>query len=54
MECIIYMGEKNTRRQQLNVFRMELLEQRVVAVTEGLRTLKEAVDAALDDLIQRL
>lgn len=52
MECIIYMGEEDTRRQQLNVFRMELLGAKVVAVTEGLRTLKEAVDAALDDLIQ--
>src|SRR5690606_29258156 len=52
MECIIYMGEEDTRRQQLNVFRMELLGAKVVAVTQGLRTLKEAVDAALDDLIQ--
>ena len=52
MECIIYMGEEDIRRQQLNVFRMELLGAKVVTVTEGLRTLKEAVDAALDDLIQ--
>lgn len=52
MECIIYMGEEDTRRQQLNVFRMELLGAKVVAVTEGLKTLKEAVDAALNDLIQ--
>lgn len=52
MECIIYMGEEDTRRQQLNVFRMELLGAKVVSVTDGLRTLKEAVDAALDDLIR--
>ena len=52
MECIIYMGEVDTQRQQLNVFRMELLGAKVVAVTDGLRTLKEAVDAALDDLIK--
>jgi tryptophan synthase beta chain len=52
MECIIYMGEVDTQRQQLNVFRMELLGAEVVAVTDGLMTLKEAVDAALDDLIK--
>ena len=52
MECIIYMGEVDTQRQQLNVFRMELLGAKVVAVKDGLRTLKEAVDAALDDLIK--
>jgi tryptophan synthase beta chain len=52
MECIIYMGEVDTQRQQLNVFRMELLGAKVVAVTDGLMTLKEAVDAALDDLIK--
>jgi tryptophan synthase beta chain len=52
MECIIYMGEVDTQRQQLNVFRMELLGAEVVAVTDGLMTLKEAVDAAMDDLIK--
>ncbi|NLI91823.1 MAG: tryptophan synthase subunit beta [Peptococcaceae bacterium] len=51
MECIIYMGEEDTRRQALNVFRMELLGAKVVAVTRGTRTLKDAVDAALEDLI---
>ncbi len=49
MECVVYMGEEDTRRQALNVFRMELLGAKVVAVTEGARTLKEAVDAALID-----
>ena len=51
MECVIYMGEEDTKRQALNVFRMELLGAEVVAVTRGSRTLKDAVDAALDDLI---
>lgn len=52
MECIIYMGEEDVRRQALNVFRMELLGAKVVAVKDGTRTLKDAVDAALNDLIQ--
>ncbi len=51
MECIIYMGEVDTERQALNVFRMELLGARVVPVTRGTRTLKDAVDEALEDLI---
>ena len=51
MECIIYMGEEDTRRQALNVFRMELLGAKVVPVTSGTRTLKDAVDEALNDLI---
>ncbi|HBT17469.1 MAG TPA: tryptophan synthase subunit beta [Firmicutes bacterium] len=51
MECIIYMGEEDTRRQALNVFRMELLGAKVVAVKTGTRTLKDAVDEALNDLI---
>ncbi|MFE4202650.1 tryptophan synthase subunit beta [Aneurinibacillus aneurinilyticus] len=52
MECVIYMGEEDTRRQALNVFRMELLGAKVVAVKDGARTLKEAVDAALMDYAQ--
>ena len=51
MECIVYMGEEDTRRQALNVFRMKLLGAKVVAVTSGTRTLKDAVDVALADLI---
>src|SRR5665648_16661 len=49
MECIIYMGEEDTKRQSLNVFRMELLGAKVICVTAGTRTLKDAVDAALGD-----
>lgn len=52
MECIIYMGEEDTRRQALNVFRMELLGAKVIPVTHGMKTLKEAVDEALKDLIE--
>ncbi len=52
MECIIYMGEVDTKRQHLNVFRMELLGAEVKEVTTGTRTLKDAVDEALKDLIQ--
>ncbi|HWQ40483.1 MAG TPA: tryptophan synthase subunit beta [Desulfosporosinus sp.] len=49
MECVIYMGEEDTKRQSLNVFRMELLGAKVISVTKGTRTLKDAVDAALGD-----
>lgn len=52
MECVIYMGAEDTRRQALNVFRMELLGAKVVAVEKGQARLKDAVDEALGDLIQ--
>jgi tryptophan synthase beta chain len=52
MECIIYMGAEDTRRQALNVFRMELLGAKVVPVTKGQARLKDAVDEALNDLVQ--
>lgn len=47
MECTIYMGEEDVRRQALNVFRMELLGAKVHAVKDGSRVLKDAVNAAL-------
>ncbi len=47
MECIVYMGEVDTQRQELNVFRMELLGATVVPVTSGSRTLKDAVNEAM-------
>ncbi|MGB3259968.1 tryptophan synthase subunit beta [Paenisporosarcina sp.] len=47
LECVIFMGEEDVRRQQLNVFRMELLGAKVVSVTQGSRTLKDAVNEAL-------
>ncbi|MCD8502365.1 MAG: tryptophan synthase subunit beta [Bacillaceae bacterium] len=52
MECIIYMGVEDTRRQALNVFRMELLGARVEAVHKGQGRLKDAVDEALNDLVK--
>lgn len=51
MECVVYMGEEDTKRQALNVFRMELLGAKVVKVTTGTKTLKDAVDVALQDLV---
>ena len=48
MECDIYMGEVDIAKQAPNVSRMKLLGARVVPVTHGLKTLKEAVDAAFD------
>ncbi|KAB2333484.1 tryptophan synthase subunit beta [Bacillus mesophilum] len=47
LECIIFMGEEDIRRQQLNVFRMELLGAKVVSVSSGSATLKDAVNEAL-------
>jgi tryptophan synthase beta chain len=52
MECVIYMGAEDTRRQTLNVFRMELLGAKVVPVDKGQGRLKDAVDEALNDLVQ--
>lgn len=51
MECVIYMGEEDIRRQALNVFRMELLGAKVVSVSNGQGRLKDAVDEALNDLV---
>ncbi|HLS67644.1 MAG TPA: tryptophan synthase subunit beta [Pseudogracilibacillus sp.] len=50
--CTIYMGKHDTERQALNVFRMELLGAEVIAVDKGQGRLKDAVDAALNDLIE--
>lgn len=47
MDCTIYMGEEDVKRQALNVFRMELLGAKVFSVTDGSRVLKDAVNAAL-------
>ena len=51
MECIVYMGQVDMERQALNVARMELLGAKVVAVTGGQATLKEAVNEALRDWV---
>lgn len=52
MDCVIYMGKLDTERQALNVFRMELLGAKVVSVDKGQGRLKDAVDEALNDLVQ--
>lgn len=54
MDCEIYMGAKDTKRQKLNVFRMELLGAKVNGVKRGNQTLKEAVDVAFEDLAENL
>ncbi len=51
LECTVFMGELDTERQALNVFRMELLGSRVVAVTSGSRTLKDAVNEAMREWV---
>jgi len=50
-ECVIYMGEEDMRRQELNVYRMCLCGAEVRAVTAGQRTLKEAVNEAMRDWV---
>ena len=51
LECTVFMGEVDTERQELNVFRMELLGAEVVPVTTGSRTLKDAVNEALREWV---
>jgi len=51
LECVVYMGEEDMRRQRLNVYRMELMGAQVVAVTAGTRTLKDATNEALRDWV---
>ncbi len=51
MECIVYMGEEDIRRQGLNVFRMKLMGAEVRAVTTGSRTLKDAINEAIRDWV---
>jgi len=51
LDCVVYMGEVDTERQALNVFRMEVLGARVVPVRSGSRTLKDAVNEALRDWV---
>ena len=50
-DCVVYMGEEDMRRQRLNVFRMRMLGAKVVAVTSGSRTLKDAISEAMRDWV---
>jgi tryptophan synthase beta chain len=54
LECVVYMGEVDTRRQELNVARMRLLGATVIPVTTGSRTLKDAINEALRDWVGRV
>ena len=54
MECTVYMGKEDTIRQALNVYRMELLGAKVVAVTSGTMTLKDAVNEAMREWTARV
>ncbi|MFY8197130.1 MAG: tryptophan synthase subunit beta [Candidatus Planktophila sp.] len=51
LECVVYMGEEDTKRQALNVARMKLLGAQVVPVTSGSRTLKDAINEAMRDWV---
>jgi tryptophan synthase beta chain len=51
MECVVYMGEVDMKRQELNVFRMRLLGAEVRAAVSGSRTLKDAINEALRDWV---
>ena len=51
LQCVVYMGEEDIRRQSLNVFRMKLLGAEVIPVTSGSRTLKDAINEAIRDWV---
>ena len=51
LECVVYMGEADTKRQSLNVSRMKLLGATVVPVTQGSKTLKDAINEAMRDWV---
>jgi tryptophan synthase beta chain len=53
-ECVVYMGEEDMRRQRLNVFRMRLLGAKVVGVSSGSRTLKDAISEAMRDWVSNV
>jgi tryptophan synthase beta chain len=51
LQCVVYMGEEDMRRQELNVFRMRLMGAEVVPVSAGTRTLKDATSEAIRDWV---
>ncbi len=51
LECVVYMGEEDVKRQAINVFRMKLLGAQVVPVTSGSKTLKDALNEAMRDWV---
>ena len=54
MECVVFMGEEDTKRQALNVYRMKLLGAEVIPVTSGTATLKDAVSEAMREWTSRI
>jgi tryptophan synthase beta chain len=54
LECVVYMGEEDVRRQSLNVFRMKLLGAEVHPVTSGSRTLKDAINETIRDWVTNI
>jgi tryptophan synthase beta chain len=54
MECVVFMGEEDTKRQALNVYRMRLLGAEVIPVTSGTATLKDAVSEAMREWTSRI
>ena len=54
MECVVFMGEEDTRRQALNVYKMKLLGAEVIPVTTGTATLKDAVSQAMREWTSRI
>lgn len=54
MECVVFMGEEDTKRQALNVYRMRLLGAEVIPVTSGTATLKDAVSEAMREWTNRI
>ncbi len=54
MECEVFQGEIDIKRQKLNVFRMEMLGAKVTPVTQGTRTLADAVDYAINEWVRRI
>ena len=54
MECVVFMGEEDTKRQALNVYRMKLLGSKVIPVTSGTATLKDAVSEAMREWTSRI
>ena len=51
LECVVYMGEEDTKRQSLNVARMKMLGAEVIPVTQGSKTLKDAINEAMRDWV---
>ena len=54
LDCEVYMGSVDVRRQKMNVFRMELLGTRVIPVESGSKTLKDAINEAMRDWVTHI